>query len=91
MYGIIDGDTYIKHEHERTKLRLAGGSWSLNMEELNNEVKNIIFSTDKGTYKIKYNKAKERGFYRTFNGELKLVVPEKEWNFIPKEKWNGNT
>ena len=25
-------------------------------------------------------KAKEFGFYRTFQDELKLVVPEKHWN-----------
>ena len=88
MYGQITDDTYFKREHERTKLRIAGGSWTLNMAELNNDVVNIIFTTNKGTYKIKYDKAKEKGFYRKFQDELKLVVPEKYWEFIKKEDYN---
>ena len=86
---MIVGKTYLISEHERTKLRIAGGSWSLNMEELNDEVEDIVFTTSKGKYRITYQKAKEKGFYRTFQGETKLVVPEKEWSFskiIKKQK-----
>ena len=84
-YGKIKENTYYKKEHERTKLRMAGGSWSINMSEINDEVENIIYKTNKHTYKITLKKAKEFGFYRTFQDELKLVVPEKHW-----EKDKGN-
>jgi len=88
MYGKIVGDTYFKHEFEKTKLRMAGGSWSLNMAELNDDVTDIVFTTQKGIYRIKYKKAKEKGFYRTFQEEVKLVVPEKYWSFTKKETKN---
>ena len=79
-YGKVKNDTYYKKEHERTKLRMAGGSWSINMAEINDKIKNIIYKTNKNTYSITLDKAKEFGFYRTFQDELKLVVPEKHWN-----------
>tara|TARA_R100000789_G_C2984153_1_gene144317 strand:+ start:95 stop:358 length:264 start_codon:yes stop_codon:yes gene_type:complete len=82
MYGKIVGKTYLKREHERTKLKLAGGSWSLNMDELTDNVEDIVFTTSKGKYKITYKKAKEKGFYRVFQGETKLIVPQKEWEFF---------
>ena len=81
MYGIVKGDTYYKREHERTKLKMSGGAWTINMAEVNDSVKNIIYKTDKGIYKIEYDKAVKKGFYRNFQGETKLVVPEKEWEF----------
>ena len=86
MYGQIIGDTYFKNEYEKTKLRIAGGSWTLNMAELNDDVVDIVFTTQRGIYRIKYDKAKENGFYRKFQDEIKLVVPEKHWSFIKKEK-----
>ena len=79
-YGKIKNDTYYKKEHERTKLRMAGGSWSINMSEITDNIKNIIYKTNKNTYSITLDKAKKLGFYRTFQDELKLVVPEKHWN-----------
>ena len=81
MYGIVKGDTYYKREHERTKLKMSGGAWPINMAEVNDSVKNIVYKTDKGTYKIEYDKAVKKGFYRSFQGETKLVVPEKEREF----------
>ena len=81
MYGIVKGDTYYKREHERTKLKMSGGACTINMAEVNDSVKNIDYKTDKGTYKIEYDKAVKKGFYRSFQGETKLVVPEKEWEF----------
>ena len=66
MYGIVKGDTYYKREHERTKLKMSGGAWTINMEEVNDKVKNIVYKTDKGIYKIEYDKAVKKGFYRIF-------------------------
>ena len=52
------------------------------MDELTDNVEDIVFTTSKGKYKITYKKAKEKGFYRVFQGETKLIVPQKEWEFF---------
>ena len=85
-YGIVKNNTYYKKEHEKTKLRMAGGSWSINMAEINDNIENIVYKTNKNIYKITLKKAKEVGFYRTFQGELKLVVPELNWEKDKNER-----
>lgn len=86
MHGqIYNKRVYVKNEDEKEKLRIGGGSWTIKIDELTDEIELIVYITDKGKYGIKRARAEEKGFVRTFNGEEKLVVPVKEWRFIPNE------
>ena len=84
-YGKVVGDAYIKNEDENQKLRMGGGSWSIKLDDLTKEVKQILYITEKGKYRIDIDIAMARGFERPFktkNGlENKLVVPVKHWKF----------
>lgn len=81
MHGMIIGETYIKREKEKDQLRMGGGSWSINLKELKEHVKKVQFESEKGTYNITLEKAREFGFVRILGGEEKLVVPTGYWSF----------
>lgn len=80
MKGLIIKGTYVKNEKEDDKLRLAGGAWTINLDEVDLlKVETVRYITDKNTYTISSEEALKRGFGRVFNGETKLVVPIKFW------------
>ena len=85
MHGKIISDTYIKYEDEKQKMRMGGGSWSVKLDELTGDVKEIVYVTIEGRYKIRMDIAIARGFERSFNTknglENKLIVPIKFWDF----------
>ena len=85
MHGKIISDTYIKYEDEKQKMRMGGGSWSVKLDELIGDVKEIVYVTIEGRYKIRMDIAIARGFERSFNTknglENKLIVPIKFWDF----------
>ena len=85
MHGKIVGDTYIKYEDEKQKMRMCGGAWSIKLDELTDDVKEILYVTLEGRYKIRMDIAIARGFKRSFNTknglENKLIVPIKFWEF----------
>ena len=84
-YGKIVGNTYIKKEDEKQKLRMGGGSWSINLAEISEIVKEIVFITSESKYRIDKEIAIAKGFIRPMstNGviENKLIVPIKHWKF----------
>tara|TARA_Y100000590_G_scaffold414070_1_gene510603 strand:+ start:22242 stop:22499 length:258 start_codon:yes stop_codon:yes gene_type:complete len=85
MHGLIDGDMYIKKESEKDKLRMSGGAWTINLDEVNNkEIKNIVYFTERNIYRISYSKAFDKGFIKQLAGELKLIVPLKHWRVEEK-------
>ena len=76
----IDGDTFVKYEKESGKLRLSGGSWTINLGKINLEdVKYIRYITDRFVYQISSTDATDKGYIRNFRGENKLVVPISNW------------
>ena len=83
MHGTVNNGIYIKKESEKGKLRSFGkplGSWTINLDEVNNEeIENIVYFTEKYIYRISYKKAFDKGYVKTLAGELKLIVPVKEW------------
>ena len=80
MHGLIQDDYYFKKESEKDKLRMSGGAWSINLDEIDNQkIAHIVYFTDKYTYRISYDKAFDKGFIRTMAGEKKLIVPIKYW------------
>jgi hypothetical protein len=83
MHGTVNDGIYIKKESEKGKLRSFGkplGSWTINLDEVNNqEIENIVYFTEKYIYRISYKKAFDKGYVKTLAGELKLIVPIKEW------------
>ncbi len=80
MYGLIDGYKYIKKEKEKSKLRLYN-AWTINLEEIKNKnILEIHYITEKAEYIINSEAAHQLGFFRNFQGELKLVVPLKYWD-----------
>ena len=82
-YGKIVGNTYIKKEDEKQKLRMGGGSWSINLAEISEIVKEIVFITSESKYRIDKEVAIARGFIRSMATkgviEKKLIVPIKHW------------
>ena len=85
MVGNIVGKTYVKREKETSLLRLAGGSWTIKIDELEGrDIKQIRFITDAVQYDITIEEAYAFGFERELGGERKLVVPVKHW--ILKER-----
>jgi len=80
MKVYIKDRTLIKHEKESSKLRIGGGSWTIQTKWLNDKVDNVLYITPAKQYKISLNEAWENGFIREFQGESKLVVPIKYWS-----------
>lgn len=81
MVAILDGNTLLKKEKESAKLRMGGGSWSINIDLQDlSKIKSIIYQTEKHKYTISTSDAMEHGFMRILGGEKKLVVPIKHWD-----------
>ena len=81
MYGQIEDRHYRKKEDESQKLRLGGGSWTINLDELSGEdIDEITLITKIYEYNISYKTAFSKGFIRVLQGETKLVVPIKHWD-----------
>ena len=84
MHGFIVNGVYTKREDEKQKLRIAGGSWTINLAEIAGEdIKLFVYKTPKFIYEIESETAYKRGFIRRFKDEAKLIVPIKYWT---KEK-----
>jgi len=77
----ITDQTLIKYEKETGKLRMNGGSWTINLDKfpLDNHNK-IVYITEKYRYEIDTTQALKNGFIKNFRGENKLVVPIKYWS-----------
>ena len=81
MHGMVDSGIYIKKESEKDKLRMGGGSWTINLDEINNQdIQSIVYFTDETIYRISYKNAFKKGWIKSLAGELKLIVPVKHWN-----------
>lgn len=81
----ISEGTFHKYEKETGKLRLSGGSWTINLDKIDLEsIKSIRYITERYIYEIHSDDAKSNGYIRDFRGENKLVVPIKYWKI--KEK-----
>lgn len=84
-HGIVQNRTFWKNEKEKDRLRMGGGSWSINLAEVDfDKVDGIVFCTEKAHYLISVIDAKLHGFERFLGGEPKLVVPVKYWKEQPK-------
>lgn len=80
MRGWITDKTYRKNEQEDGKLKIGGGSWTINLQEIYGKpINRIEYITPKAIYSIDYQEAVSVGFVRTFQGEAKLIVPIKYW------------
>jgi hypothetical protein len=70
----------IKNEKEKAKLRMGGGSWSINLDKVSlKEVDTIEYNTELHTYTISTKDAIDKGFIRFLGGEKKLVIPIEFW------------
>jgi len=75
---------YIKHEKERAKIKFCTG-WSFNLEEIpiysiKPQIDELVYVTEKNTYRISSEDAIAKGFVRVMGGEKKLVIPCKYWS-----------
>jgi hypothetical protein len=85
MRGTILNKVYTKKERESQKLRLFGGAWTINLQEIEGkEIEKIVYITNKESYSISYADAVDKGFVRVLGGESKLVVPIKYWSIDGK-------
>lgn len=79
-HGKTINSVYYKMEREKDRLRMGGGSWSINLPELDmTKVDTIVFTSEKARYTISTTDALAHGFQRTLGLENKLVVPVKNW------------
>ena len=70
-----------KYEKESSKLRMSGGSWTINVDKFPLvNYHSIRYITRQYVYTISSEDALENGFYKTLGGENKLVVPLKHWS-----------
>ena len=86
MHGIINNLIYYKKEKESAKLRMNGGSWTINLAEINQLSKKhglpkkINIVTEKNIYEIDCVDAfKNNTFIKILGGEVKLIIPIKLW------------
>lgn len=79
MHGTYKNGIYTKREDESQKLRMAGGAWSVNLDEMPIDTRLIEFITPEQTYVISREDAVKYGFIRMLGGEKKLVVPLHRW------------
>lgn len=78
-HGTLKDNVWVKKEQEINRLRLGGGSWSINLDELPESAFVIKYETAVDTYRITRAQAFDHGFIRVLAGERKLVVPIKYW------------
>ena len=78
-HGYIINNTYYKHEKESGKLRMGGGSWTINLKEIDDSILTVRYKTEKAIYQIQLSAAEKKGFVKQFKGEPKLVVPIQYW------------
>jgi len=84
MRGYIKNRIYYKHEKESGKLRIGGGSWSINLDEVTlSDVDSFIYKTEYADYIIDRDLVLRKGFSRLFGGENKFVIPIKWWDVKP--------
>ena len=76
----VDKNVFFKVEQEHNRLRMGGGSWTINLDILPEGIEKVSYITDQAQYTIDMAWAKEKGFERTFQDERKLVVPIKNWH-----------
>ena len=87
MKGYVKDRKYYKYEKETGRLRIGGGSWTINLNDIDLRViEEIIYITAHAKYSISLDQAMEKGFQRKFKGEDKLVVPIKNWTVTIKGK-----
>ncbi len=78
-YWVEDG-ILNKKEDEKQKLKMGGGSWTIPLNRLTENISAICYLTEVGKYCISKEIALSSGFVRKFKDEEKLVVPIKNWN-----------
>lgn len=80
MNAFIENNILYKKEKESGKLRMGGGSWTINMDKFDLDiVDEIHYITEQYVYVIQTNDAKWNGYIKEFQGETKLVVAIKHW------------
>jgi len=86
MRGTIKDRIYHKFEKEKQKLKIGGGSWTINRDEIYGKlIDKIIYETDIRIYEISMDEAISKGFGRILGGEHKLVVPIRCWKVTEKK------
>ena len=82
QHGQFSGNVYRKKENENMKLRMGGGSWSINLDEVPKAAEVVEYVTPQRTYQIRTEDAFAHGFIRILGGERKLIVPLKYWHTV---------
>lgn len=78
-HGQLHGTTWIKHELKKDILRMGGGSWTINFDELPIGAEKVEYWVGSDVYTIDLAHAHDHGFIKVMGGERKLIVPLKWW------------
>lgn len=79
-HATVKGTVLVKKEKESSKLRMGGGSWTINLDNLPELIDRFEYITEKAKYTIDREKAFEVGWTLVLQGEKKLVVPISNWD-----------
>lgn len=80
MKQFIKDGVLTKYEKESSKLRMGGGSWTINLDQVSLEsLTKIVYITNRYRYSILKKGAIQHGWVKLLGGENKLVVPIKFW------------
>lgn len=91
MKGYVKDKVYYKYEKETGKLRMGGGSWTINLDTVDiPNIDKIVYITSYARYEIDLITAMNKGFQHKFKGENKLIVPIKLWNITFKNEGGTN-
>lgn len=81
----ISNGVLVKYEKESSKLRLSGGSWTVNVDKFDlGLINRIVYITEGFRYDIDKDDAISSGYFRNLGGENKLVVPIENWKRTAK-------
>ncbi len=76
----ISNRSLVKYEKEQGKLRMSGGAWTINVDEIKlDNVDKFIYITEGYKYEISKVDAIDFGYFKQLGGENKLVVPLTKW------------
>ena len=81
MRQFIKDGVLTKYEKESSKLRMGGGSWTINLDKVSlDSLTDIVYITKRWRYSIEVSHAFQYGWIKMLGGENKLVIPLKYWN-----------
>ena len=80
MKQFIKDGVLTKYEKESSKLRMGGGSWTINLDKVSLDfLTKVVYITNRYKYSIHTVDALNKGWIKILGGENKLIIPLRHW------------